>query len=877
LTGSADVAATPDGLEARAAAPRRGWRLTLYFAALVAVFAVAATAAGIYVFVQTDRDSRGAAESDARFAADTAARQLGEGVATVKATVAGLAATPNIEQAAAMPTCSLSFGVGELSSGHLDVLRPDGMVACSSRTGEKPLPGYVGAGWLSGVTADTTLFAPVVDRATGERSVLVAARTPGNAIVVAFLALEPVAQGLAKLYGGGRPVEFLVASGDGKQVLTRSIAPGRWVGAPLAGTAFARAAGEVERRDLDGRTRLYAQSAVPGVGWQFYVGEDKAAALAAGNDLRERQLLIILVGLVLALLATFVVYRRVAVPIRRLGSHVRSTASKSLPEPVPVSGPAEVTALGADVNELISSVGRELRQREQAEESVRASERSYRVLFENSPLPMWIYDSDTLEILAVNDAAVAGYGHSREDFLALTLADLVAPGEDMPGARDTEAKPSSHRRRDGGELKVRTFAHEVTFDGRSACCVVAEEVGERERLESQLRQAQKMEAVGQLAGGVAHDFNNLLTVISGYGAMARNRIGVGPGTRELLEIDRAAERAAQLTQQLLAFSRQQVLEAVVLDLNEVVGTVMPMLTRLIGENVEIGVLAETDAPPVLADRGQVEQVIVNLAVNARDAMPDGGTITIETRTVRLDERYSTDHPGVLPGVYACLSVTDTGIGIAPETQSRIFEPFFTTKDVGAGTGLGLATVHGIVKQSGGHVEVYSEPGLGTSFKVYLPAAVGEPLVRASAPRERPLRLGGDETVLVCEDDELVRTLIETMLSENGYLVLPTARPDEALAIAAHHGGQIDVLVTDVVMPLMTGPELVKRLTVARPGLKVLLLSGYSAESVRDRVLPEGSVFLQKPFDDVTLLEQVRALLDGEPRPARVRRAEQELS
>ncbi len=246
-----------------------------------------------------------------------------------------------------------------------------------------------------------------------------------------------------------------------------------------------------------------------------------------------------------------------------------------------------------------------------------------------------------------------------------------------------------------------------------------------------------MEAVGQLAGGVAHDFNNLLTVISGYGGMARNRIGVGPGARDLDEIERAAERAAQLTHQLLAFSRRQVLEPVVLDLNEVIGAVTPMLVRLIGENVEIGVLTEEDAPPVLADRGQLELVIVNLVVNARDAMPEGGTLTIETRGVHLDRRYAAEHAGVEPGEYSCLSVTDTGTGIDRETQSRIFEPFFTTKDLGAGTGLGLATVHGIVNQSGGHLEVYSEPGLGTSFKVYLPATAGPVVVPPLHPGTGP--------------------------------------------------------------------------------------------------------------------------------------------
>jgi PAS domain S-box-containing protein len=838
-----------------------GWRLTVYFALLVAVVAVAAGAATVYVFVQTDRDSRHTAEHNAAFAATTAAKDLASGVATLKATVSNLAATPSIDQAAEQSSCTLTFGLsGGLGSGHIDIIRPDGSVACSSRPrqGKAPLEGYAGAEWLKRVAAGPVLLGPILDTATGAPSVISAAPTPGHGVVAAFVALAPVGGALVNVYGGGRPVEFLITSAGGKTILTRSIDSKRWVGAKVAGTSFASGSG----RDVDSTRRIYEHAGVPGTGWTFYAGEDEAAALAAGHRLRERQLLIILTGFLLVLLATLAVYRRVAVPIRRLGANVRATTALDAPEPVPVSGPAEITHLGEDVNALITAVGRELRQREQAEASALTSERNYRSLFESSPLPMWIHDTETQAILAANAAAVVRYGYSHDEFLALTTADIVAP--DM--AHDDDESPSltglsRHVMKDGREITVRAISHPVAFDGHPAQCVVAEDVGELERLESQLRQAQKMEAVGQLAGGVAHDFNNLLTVISGYGALARNRIGVGPGARDLNEIERAATRAAQLTQQLLAFSRQQVLEPVVLDLNEVIGAVTPMLTRLIGENVEIGVLTEEDAPPVLADRGQVELVIVNLAVNARDAMPEGGTLTIETRGVHLDQRYAAEHAGVQPGEYACLSVTDTGTGIDRETQSRIFEPFFTTKDLGAGTGLGLATVHGIVNQSGGHLEVYSEPGLGTSFKVYLPATAGPAVVSAYGPKQRPEQLTGTETVLVCEDDELVRILVETMLTENGYVVLTASRPREALRIAAAHKDPIHVLVTDVVMPELSGPELVQQLQDIRPKFAVLFLSGYSAETIRGPALPAESAFLQKPFDDIALLQRIRGLLD----------------
>jgi CheY-like chemotaxis protein/anti-sigma regulatory factor (Ser/Thr protein kinase) len=355
-----------------------------------------------------------------------------------------------------------------------------------------------------------------------------------------------------------------------------------------------------------------------------------------------------------------------------------------------------------------------------------------------------------------------------------------------------------------------------------------------------------MEAVGQLAGGVAHDFNNLLTVISGYGRLALRRIGAGPGAQELHEVERATERATQLTRQLLAFSRQQVLDPVVLDVNEVVEGLMPMLDRLIGDDVAVAVLAESELPAVRADRAQVEQVIINLAINARDAMPAGGTLTIETRRDADD---------------ICIAVTDTGVGISRELAERVFEPFFTTKETGQGTGLGLATVHGIVTQSGGRVTLYSEPGLGTTFRVYLPATGDVEVAAEGNGQVGPDAFAGSEAILVCEDEEGVRRLIEVILTTEGYRVLSTAGPREALEVAASDA-TIDALVSDVIMPDMSGPDLAQRLKTLRPGLRTLFISGYTAETVRGRGrLPLGSAFLEKPFDQASLLRALRALLD----------------
>ncbi len=374
---------------------------------------------------------------------------------------------------------------------------------------------------------------------------------------------------------------------------------------------------------------------------------------------------------------------------------------------------------------------------------------------------------------------------------------------------------------------------------------VLKDVTERRKLEEQLRQSQKMEAIGQLAGGVAHDFNNLLTVISGYGRLAQRRIGAGPGAHELGEVERATERATQLTRQLLAFSRQQVMDPVTLDLNEVTSGLLPMLDRLIGDDVSVAVLAAGDLPAVRADRAQLEQVIINLAINARDAMPTGGTLTIETAT---------------ENGYVRLAVTDTGVGMTREVTERIFEPFFTTKEQGQGTGLGLATVHGIVTQSGGRVAVYSEPGLGSTFRVFLPVAAREKAVQTAVTNGAE-GLGGSEAVLVCEDEEGVRRLIEVILTTEGYRVLSTAGPREALELAAN-GTTFDALVSDVIMPDMSGPDLAQRIKTLRPGLRTLFISGYTAETVRGRGnLPLGSAFLEKPFDQASLLRALRALLD----------------
>ena len=641
---------------------------------------------------------------------------------------------------------------------------------------------------------------------------------------------------------------------------------------------------------------------------------------------------------------------------------------------------------------LVYGVARDVTQQKRAEERLRASEEWYRLLFDANPLPMWVYDIETLAFLAVNDAAVKHYGYSRAEFLGMRITD-IRPADEVPKLLAAARAPDSpefdggvwhHRTKDGETILVEVVTHALTVLDRPARLTLAHDVTERKRaerelretndtlqtliqasplaivttdlngtvsewnvaaermfgwfagdvlgrpipilpveqveddlrrlsvsgehsfmgyetrcarkdgslvdvyvstavlrgvggvqgtvwvmadvterkmVEEQLRQAQKMDAVGQLAGGVAHDFNNLLTVITSYGQFLLNALPEhDPRRSDAHQITQAAARAASLTRQLLAFSRRQVLQPQVLDLNEVIGDMERLLRRVISEDISLVTQFEAGIGAVRADRGQIEQVVMNLVVNARDAMPRGGVLAISTRIVHLDTAYARRHAGVNPGVHVVISVRDTGVGMDAATQQRIFEPFFTTKAKGKGTGLGLSTVYGIVRQSGGHIEVRSTPGRGTAFEILLPQ------VSATVPAKAELPIGaalprGTETVLVVEDEDAVRLIVRRVLEEQGYGIIEARDGNDALRICGQRGDEIHLVLSDVIMPGMGGRDLARALATRRPELPILFMSGYNDD---DELAIDGDLdtgVLAKPFTSETLARQVREALD----------------
>jgi two-component system cell cycle sensor histidine kinase/response regulator CckA len=496
-------------------------------------------------------------------------------------------------------------------------------------------------------------------------------------------------------------------------------------------------------------------------------------------------------------------------------------------------------------------------------EALRRSEERYRELFDSHPVAMAVWDPTTGAVLAVNDAAIRQYGYTREEFAGLTMERIVHP-EDQSRLADAVprfsagvdgAAPFRHLRKNGTEIEVEVTSHPITWDGRPARLVMVTDVTERRQLEAQLRQAQKMEAVGRLAGGIAHDFNNLLTAISGYSGLLIETIEEGDPRRDDVEQIRvAAERATELTSQLLAFSRRGMVRPVAVDIHGVISEMQPMLERLVGEHIQMRVSLRAYQPYVLTDRSQLEQVILNLVLNARDAMADGGRLTIETEALEATAAWA---QGLTPATSVVLTVTDTGIGIADDVREHVFEPFFTTKGQAAGGGLGLATVYATIRQAGGRIRLQSAPGRGTTVRIVLPISPrpDEPSTPGGQP---PSAADAPQRVLLVEDEVAVRELVERILRRAGFEV--TTAADALMAIrTAAEAGPFDLLVSDVVMPGMNGLELARELRATRPDLRVLLISGYTEEAV-GRVGPDGLDLLSKPFTADELLDRIRQVL-----------------
>jgi PAS domain S-box-containing protein len=495
----------------------------------------------------------------------------------------------------------------------------------------------------------------------------------------------------------------------------------------------------------------------------------------------------------------------------------------------------------------------------------------YELLFKAHPEPMWVFEIGTERFLEVNDAAVRHYGYSRDEFLSMTTREL-RPAEATSKSQDVAIESLGHARhriKDGSVIEVDITTQDLDFDERRARYVMAQDVTEKQKFELHLHQAQRMESLGQLAGGVAHDFNNLLGVILNFSWFVKANLtaeveGGGadrlrPVLKDVERIERAAENAARLTHQLLAFARVEVVQPRAMNINSVVVEMEPLLRRTLGEHINLVASPGPDLWPVLIDSGQLSQVLTNLAVNSRDAMPKGGSLTIDASNVNVDSAYAAARPGLSPGRYVLLRVSDTGVGMDKKTLEHAFEPFFTTKARGQGTGLGLATIYGIVTQAGGRVDVYSEVGMGTRVSVLLPAtdqsqAAGEPA--ASGPIT-----SATETVLVVEDSDDLREIIDRILSKTGYQVMVAANALDALKIAQDFPGHIDLVLTDLIMPLMLGTELAPRLVKTRPDLRVLYMSGFALPAIGTRgALSSEVALLDKPFTEPTLLASVRKAL-----------------
>ena len=641
----------------------------------------------------------------------------------------------------------------------------------------------------------------------------------------------------------------------------------------------------VEYSTPTGRKYVATQIRLSGAPWSVLVQVTHDRAVQPARSFLFTILVIALLLFLVAAVAAWLLSRQVTDPLSQFTAAAAEFASGDYGRRIPVQRADELGSMATAFNEMASRVEASVQEREEnkrslesANSDLRESETRYRQLVELSPDGIMVHRDGIIEFANAAMVTILG-AHTAKQLVGRPLIDIISPERReamvarirriQNGEEPLRLTEQAVRRLDGSTIDVETIAMRFLADGRPTVLSIVRDVTSRKRLEEQLRQSQKMEAVGQLAGGVAHDFNNLLTVIITYGDLLRSARGDDEELRhDLGEIMGAAERAAGLTRQLLAFSRRQLLQPKIVNLTQLTHDLEKMLSRLLPENIELVTNLADPLGSVSADSGQIEQVILNLAVNARDAMPGGGRLVIETSDVELDENSPMLPPESAGGPFVVLSVTDNGHGMDEATRLKIFDPFFTTKEPGKGTGLGLATVYGIVKQSGGCISVYSEPGLGTAFRVYLPRVTEQPAV--PEPVRNPSEASGFETILLVEDDERVRAAAERVLRSRGYTVITANDGADALNVAGRHIGPIDLVMTDLVMPNIGGRELARQLASVRPKTKVLFMSGYTEDAAsRSSLLDAGAVFLNKPFTPATLSEKVRETLRGRSQLAAV--------
>jgi len=739
---------------------------------------------------------------------------------------------------------------------------PPVLDAAAARTLRETASGPVGAAVGPLRTADDSLFFPVVGAVADGK------RTAGYVVNWRRVLSSPqTTQRLTGLIGSDAAFMIGNVAGDIWTDLSARVA-----GPPVDVT---NREGVIEY-ERPGRGRYLARRAVfPGAPWVLVIEFPRDRVLAPARGFLQRIAAIALVLIAVGAVGAWTVSRQITAPLRGLSEAAQAIAAGQ-PAHVDVARPDELGLLASSFNTMADRVEQSRRQLEAQVEQLRESEQRFRELAENVREVFFVVDPESGRSLYLSPAYEEVFGHSREHAYAVPNSWLDAVHQEdrermleamLASARGEQQSGDAYRvvRPDGSIRWVRGQVSPVRdATGRTVRLVgIAEDITELKRTEERFLKAQRMEAVGRLAGGIAHDFNNLLTAILGTAELLLEDLpATDPRRADVEEIRKAGSRAADLTRQLLAFSRSQVLEPKVVDPNVMVADMDKLLRRLIGEDVELRTILGRDLGAVRADPGQLEQVIVNLAVNARDAMPQGGKLTIETANAELDESYARQHEPVRPGAYVMLAVSDTGVGMDAATKARIFEPFFTTKEKGKGTGLGLATVYGIVKQSGGYIWVYSEPGQGATFKLYFPR-VDEPAAAREEPLRKPTRLRGTETILVVEDDQMVRHSTRRMLEAHGYRVLVAESGAEALMLVEQHVEPIHLVVTDVVMPGMNGREVVDRLRARRPDVKALYLSGYTDEAiVHHGIIESGIPFLQKPFTLEALGRKVREVLDG---------------